>query len=41
LDIVRYQRKGKEAVYWVKDEKVKNILNAIELFVKRTRKKKY
>jgi DNA-binding transcriptional ArsR family regulator len=41
INIVRYETKGIEKIYWVKDDTVLNITELLEKFVKRMRKKNW
>jgi DNA-binding transcriptional ArsR family regulator len=41
LDILRYETKGKEKRYWIKDPKILDICTALEEFVSTMRTKKY
>jgi predicted transcriptional regulator len=38
LDMVRYQRKGKECIYWLKDKKIYSIIQSIEIYIQYLRK---
>lgn len=40
-DLVRYETKGKEKIYWIKDDSVINITRLLEKFVKKMRKKSW
>jgi len=39
VDIIRYETKGKEKIYWIKDEIIPEICNILERFVVRMRQK--
>lgn len=36
LDLVRYQRRGRESVYWVKEKQLFRVLASLERLVERT-----
>lgn len=40
-DLVRYETKGIEKVYWIKDDTVFNVTRSLEKFVKRMRQKNW
>ncbi len=41
VDVVRYETKGKEKVYWIKDDLILEICDMLEKFVARMRQKAY
>ena len=41
LDIVRYETKGKEKVYWIKDKTIPQVCKRLERFVSRMRTKNW
>lgn len=41
IDIVRYETKGKEKIYWIKDDAIFEICNNLENFVNRMRQKNW
>jgi len=41
VDVVRYETKGKEKVYWIKDDVILEICDMLEKFVARMRQKAY
>lgn len=40
LDLVRYEATAQHKIYWIKDEKVFNIMSDLEKFVENIRKKR-
>lgn len=41
LDIVRYETRGKEKIYWIKDKTIPQVCEHLEIFVRRTRSKNW
>lgn len=41
IDIVRYETKGKEKIYWIKDDLIDGICNILEKFVTKMREKNW
>jgi len=41
VDVVRYETKGKEKVYWIKDDLILEVCDMFEKFVVRMRQKAY
>jgi transcription initiation factor IIE alpha subunit len=41
VDVVRYETKGKEKVYWIKDDLILEICDMLEKFIVRMRQKAY
>ena len=40
VDLVRYETKGVQKKYWLKDNKIKEVFNVLEKLVERMRKKR-